>query len=178
MSVSRSIEDYVKVYPGILPQDFCAHLISKFNLCTQEHFDDSVKKFSQINLVSNKELMSTEISILGKAFVSIVKRYVEELQITHFPAQYAFEEFRIKRYQSTDYFDDHVDVTDYPSAKRFLSIFCYLNVNSGTDFYFKTINPSMTGTIVVFPPTWMFPHKGISPTTGEKYFLGTYLHYI
>ena len=41
-----------------------------------------------------------------------------------FPDKYAFEEFRVKCYRenSTDQFKDHVDVGDYNSARRFLSV--------------------------------------------------------
>ena len=76
-------------------------------------------------------------------------------------------------------FDTHVDVMDYNSARRFLSFFWYLNdveIGGETRFYNLEITPKK-GTLVVFPPLWMFPHKGEPPLSGEKYLLSTYLHY-
>jgi hypothetical protein len=29
----------------------------------------------------------------------------------------------------------------------------------------------------MFPPLWMFPHKGESPISNPKYIISTYLHY-
>jgi hypothetical protein len=94
---------------------------------------------------------------------------------------YAYEEFRIKKYNNDgqDAFDVHVDVMDHASAKRFLSFFWYLNdVEEGgeTVFWNYKIQPK-AGTLVVFPPMWMFPHAGNEPTSGPKYLLSTYLHY-
>ena len=33
------------------------------------------------------------------------------------------------------------------------------------------------GTLIIFPPLWMFPHKGNPPINESKYLLSTYLHY-
>jgi len=33
------------------------------------------------------------------------------------------------------------------------------------------------GTLIIFPPLWMFPHKGNPPISESKYLLSTYLHY-
>ena len=76
-------------------------------------------------------------------------------------------------------FDTHVDVQDYASARRFLSFMWYLNdVDSGgkTVFNELTIDPKQ-GKLVVFPPLWMFPHRGEAPDDDPKYILSTYLHY-
>ena len=98
-----------------------------------------------------------------------------------FPTSHAFEEFRIKRYNvgGSERFDTHVDVLDYSTAKRFLSFFWYLNdVEEGGETVFKDlkIKPSK-GKLVIFPPLWMYPHKGNPPISGSKYILSTYLHY-
>ena len=34
------------------------------------------------------------------------------------------------------------------------------------------------GSLLIFPPFWMFPHKGNLLKTGKKYLLSTYLHYL
>jgi hypothetical protein len=76
-------------------------------------------------------------------------------------------------------FDTHVDVQDYASARRYLAFLWYLNdVEDGgkTVFTGLTIAPKR-GTLIVFPPLWMFPHKGEPPISGPKYILSGYLHY-
>ena len=55
----------------------------------------------------------------------------------------------------------------------------YLNdVNEGGKTVFKDIEiQPKQGTLIVFPPLWMYPHKGEPPTSGSKYIMSTYLHY-
>ena len=110
-------------------------------------------------------------------------KYYELFGKNLFPLSHAFEEFRIKRYNvgGKDRFDTHVDVTDYPSARRFLSFFWYLNdVEEGGETEFLNLDLKVTpkaGRLVMFPPMWMYPHKGHPPVSNNKYLLSTYLHF-
>ena len=73
----------------------------------------------------------------------------------------------MKRYRpgGEERFDEHVDVTDHMSAKRGTCLLFYLNDNDG-DTYFPeqdvTIHPKC-GKVLVFPPTWEYPHKDSHP---------------
>ena len=101
-----------------------------------------------------------------------------------FPEEFAYEMFRMKRYEpnGVDEFNDHVDVGNHASAKRFLVFFLYLNEPEGgeTDFPQRgvTITPK-TGSLLMFPPMWTHLHAG-RKVTGDvpKYILGSYLHYV
>ena len=71
------------------------------------------------------EWMSHQKQVQSSFYWS-VSRYIDEVDLgPDFPAKYAFEEFRVKRYRqdSDDAFADHVDVGDYNSARRFLVCF-------------------------------------------------------
>ena len=91
---------------------------------------------------------------------------------------------RIKKYEpsSDDRFDIHVDVQDHQTSKRYLAFLTYLNddfFGGETDFPYNklTVRPK-TGTVLVFPPTWQYPHRGLPVKKGEpKYIMSTYLHY-
>ena len=108
----------------------------------------------------------------GMYSVEVGKKYLPRLRV--------LEEFRVKRYRpgGEERFDEHVDVADYKSAKRALAFLFYLNNNDG-DTYFPehdvTISPKC-GKVLVFPPTWEYPHAGLPPTN-TKYILSTYIHY-
>jgi len=176
--------EYIKVYENVLPQDICNELISYFekNKNKQEYIDNQgIPTFTQLNLTRNIK----DIEIIHKLLVNLVIKYRNEYyQLfgnTLFPESHSFEEIRIKRYNTGggDRFDTHVDVIDYPSARRFLSFFWYLNdVEEGGETVFGDfkIKPSQ-GKLVVFPPLWMFPHSGNPPISNTKYILSTYLHY-
>jgi hypothetical protein len=62
-------------------------------------------------------------------------------------------------------------------------MFTYLNdVEEGGETEFEsefgfTVKPKQ-GRMVVFPPMWMFPHRGKQPISNSKYILSTYLHYV
>ena len=99
------------------------------------------------------------------------------------PRNLYFEDFRIKRYisEDADQFDTHVDVTTVSDECRYLSFMWYLNnvIDGGetefTELDFK-IQPK-AGALMMFPPIWMFPHKGHLLNSGKKYLLSTYLLY-
>lgn len=102
------------------------------------------------------------------------------------PVNHGFEQFRMKKYSNNDYdrFDQHVDVRDYASARRFLVFFWYLNnVEKGgeTAFYFNDceihVKPK-AGRLIMFPPMWTHPHAGLRPISGSKFIVGGYLHLI
>ena len=80
-----------------------------------------------------------------------------------------------------DSYDTHVDVSDYASARRWLAFLVYLNDNftgGETEFHDgKMIHPK-TGTVLVFPCVWTFPHSGLPVKSGSKYILTTYFHYV
>ena len=85
-------------------------------------------------------------------------------------------EFPIHKLVPIDYINHHVDRA---SGVRILTVFLYLNdVEEGGETVFDNleIKPKQ-GTLVVFPPLWMFPHRGNPPISGTKYLLSTYLHY-
>ena len=91
------------------------------------------------------------------------------------------EEFRIKRYNTSgdERFDEHVDVTDYDSSLRAVAFLFYLNDNDGNTLFPShglNIRP-VSGRVIMFPPTWDYPHTGLPPKSNSKYIMSTYIHY-
>ena len=136
---------------------------------------------------NNKRTIFTIILVVLFFFLPLSAN-IKDYQL---PDEFGYETVRIKRYLSNDYdrFDDHVDVGNHASSRRFLAFFVYLNnveeggeteflniYKPGTYIKFK-INPK-AGRMVVFPPLWNWPHAGRKPVTGEKYLLHSYLHYV
>lgn len=179
--------DFVHIHENVLTKDICEFLIGFYehNVEKLERYDlDGKPNFSQINLTEQREYSQDSQNIHNFLIQTVFHyrdRYYEFVDGRVFPESHAFEQFRIKKYNcdGIDRFDTHVDVTDYASSRRFLSFFWYLNdVESGGETIFKdlTIAPKQ-GTMVIFPPLWMFPHKGNPPISNPKYLLSTYLHY-
>ena len=98
------------------------------------------------------------------------------------PAKHGLEEFRVKRYnEGEDYFANHVDIGDLASAKRYLAFLFYLNddFEGGETTFLPDIKVKpKKGSVVVFPPTSMFPHAGEKVTKGTKYIMSPYYNYV
>jgi hypothetical protein len=181
------LSDLIHVYENALEEDVCDFLISLFDQVPDkyERIDGEGKQnFTQFNLTENSKLGDDVDSVhnylIRKTF-EYRNKYCELLDNQYFPNEHDFEQFRIKKYNNDgiDWFDTHVDVIDHPTSKRFLSFFWYLNdVEVGGETKFKnfTVTPKK-GSLLVFPPLWMFPHKAEKPISGSKYLLHTYLHY-
>lgn len=181
------LNDFIHIYENALECDVCDFLLSLFDQVSNRHVrydQDGKPNFTQFNLTENREL-SPEVNQVHNHIIKKVfeyrDKYYEFVDKRVFPEDHAFEQIRIKKYDIGGYdrFDTHVDVINYESSRRFLSFIFYLNgVESGGETVFRdlSVNPSK-GRLLVFPPTWMFPHKGTPPISDSKYIMSAYLHY-
>jgi hypothetical protein len=179
--------DLIKVYDNALDSSICEYLVDLFDnqQDIHERLENNRKpNFTQINFteISKNSLdIKDAHNIVLKSVLNYKEDYYSFIDKRCFPESNAFEQLRIKKYNTdgNDAFDPHVDVTDHESSRRFLSFLFYLNdVSEGGETVFKdkTIKPQ-SGRLVVFPPMWMYPHCGKEPVSNPKYILSTYLHY-
>jgi len=181
------LNDLIHVYEDGLEPEICDFLISLFDQTSDKHerYDNDGKpNFTQFNLTEYRELTydinQVHNHIIKKIF-TYRDKYYEFVDKRVFPEEHALEQFRIKKYNlgGEDQFDTHVDVMTFDTARRFLSFMWYLNdVESGGKTVFRDfeIQPKK-GTLVMFPPLWMYPHRGEPPMSGPKYIMTAYLHY-
>ena len=180
------LQDFIHIYENALEPDVCNFLISLFDQVPDKHerHDNNGKpNFTQFNFTENRELASEVNQVHSHIIKNIFEyrdKYYEFIDNRVFPEEHALEHFRIKKYEPNgiDQFDTHV-VLDYGTARRFLSFMWYLNdVESGGQTIFKDVQiQPKQGTLIMFPPLWMFPHKGEPPISGPKYIMSAYLHY-
>ena len=170
----------VKVYDNILSYDICQSLIELFhtNLQHQQFFDDNCLCFTLLNV--NKVSQDT-VSLLGPYVAKLYKRYKKDIKNKYIPPFRLLEDFKIKEYDTSgnQKFDEHVDVINSHTSTRALGFLFYLNDNDGnTLFPLHNLNiQPVSGRVVVFPPTWEYPHQGLAPKSNTKYIIGTYIHY-
>jgi len=180
-------ESYIRVYDNVINKDLCDKLISKFEKETRHYEDMSFidhRSFMQINLHQHEEWRKFREN-LQPIFLEQIERYKKDCNITKwmFPDEFGLEHFRMKRYlpNNIDQFNDHVDVHDYMSARRFLVFFLYLNDNDGgeTELLNQKISVKpKAGSLLLFPPLWTYPHAGRKAINRPKYIIGSYLHYV
>ena len=182
------MDKFIRTYP-MLTQEVCNTLIDTYKSSkTKERIDNFfTPQFTQVNLNELAEKGYQKFTqLLCYKVLEIVKQYKKDLPAytEWFPDKVYFEELRIKKYEpgTNDQFDLHTDVQDHQSAKRYLAFLIYLNDDfkgGETTFPYNklTIKPE-TGKVLVFPPTWQYPHKGMLVKSGSpKYIMSTYLHY-
>ena len=87
--------------------------------------------------------------------------------------------YNIKRYRQNDYYNWHVDCQTYIEGwTRTIAGIWYLNeVEEGgeTEFAFGHKVVPETGKLILFPATWNFPHRGLSPVKGNKYIITSFV---
>lgn len=185
--VMVDLKHFIKIYENALEPNICDTLISIFdkNKNMHERFDQhGYPNFTQFNLTRNKDI-SSEINKVHNYIVkkTIIYKNIYYNYVDHrvFPEKNSYEQFRIKKYEvgGNDRFDTHVDVTDSNSCFRFLSFLWYLNtVDNGGETVFSDLKISpKKGNLLIFPPLWMFPHRGNPPVSGPKYIMSGYLEY-
>jgi len=168
----------------------CVGLIEWFEILDKNNQLEQTKleghrEFDEVNLnIFREQTLKMQLDVY-KRFDDILEKYKQDVNVHKkvLPEKSAWEEIRIKRYRAgRGNFLDHVDVGDYISARRFLVFFVYLNdVEEGGETEFPdldlTISPEC-GTILIFPATWTYLHRGNTPISNDKYILGSYLHYV
>lgn len=178
----NKLTDYIRVFNNVVDADVCSEMIKAFNTHSSqvEDWDTELYKFHQLNLNHVEELRPMAMTF-ANLLVPCYEAYFRDLGLRDFVEIDTFEDIRIKKYEkgSTDEFRNHVDVTTREDASRFCIAILYLNDNDGLTRFPSLgvgVEPK-AGRVVMFPPNWMFPHNGKSPTTDDKYIAMTSLHY-
>ena len=171
----------VKIYDNIIPGAICKKLLDLFEKNEDYHEyinDNHCPCFTQLNL---NELSQDTVSTLIPYVLKVYQKYKEDTKSKYIPPFKELEEFRVKRYYNNgnEKFDEHVDVTDFDSSIRAVAFLFYLNDNDGNTLFPShnlNIKP-VSGRVIVFPPTWEYPHTGLPPKIDSKYIMSTYVHY-
>lgn len=177
-----NLSDLVKVYDNVLSKELCQEFINFFEIQKENSdlHDTEGYKFNQLDFLSigRQDVCQFFAKEVLKPYS---QKYFEETGFQKWVPNPKFESVRIKKYEKvSEYrFDEHVDVINEESCRRYLVGILYLNDNNGFTTFDNLdlqVKPK-TGTLVVFPPLWMFPHSGLSPTDNEKYIMMSSLNY-
>lgn len=174
----KNLSDFIKVYDEVLDVETCDKLIEIFNNTRKNIYKNDVAIFQEVNL----NLSTHDHILMRRLFdiqTQIMNQYKEEIKPFTLPKANSYEQFRIKKYEKDGVFNWHIDVADSKSSPRFLSFLYYLNDSAADTVFFLQDQVKVTpkqGTVVVFPPLWMYPHKG-DLVEEEKYIMSSYLHY-
>ena len=198
----HSESQYIKLYRNVLDPRACKDMINTY----EKLWKEQTRKIQEMSLCYDTQgnkvcgacdcqrldiMQHEEFKDLFQYTAGSLQRqiqvYKEDCKIVkqQWPNNFGFEHFRLKRYlpDGVQQHDFHSDVTNKNSAKRFLSIICYLNdgfKGGETSFpNFSYDSKVKTGSVIMFPCTWSYLHKGNPIKSGNaKYVLGTFLNYV
>ena len=188
--MTKLLSDYCVYIEDHMPKNICNDVVNLFESADTADIErrttpNNIPRLSQLNFTKKSYLNEELFKVVCNYLLSAVDHYKHNIKSFYAfaPRNLYFEHFRIKRYisEDEDQFDTHVDVTNVLDECRYLSFMWYLNdvIEGGetefTELDFK-IQPK-AGALIMFPPIWMFPHKGHLLNSGKKYLLSTYLLY-
>ena len=173
----------MREYDNVIPLSFCDELTHLFEVSRYQQVIDNDYKpfFTEVNLTRHyPHLFNKMVDIT----LPVIEKYRSDFtkETKFWQKDIALEEFRIKRYNANtgEQFADHVDAASLESAKRYLAFLFYLNDDfvGGETLFLpdKQVEPKK-GSVVVFPPTWQYPHAGLPLMKGTKYIMSTYLNF-
>ncbi len=183
----KALADYIRTYDDALPADFCRRLIEGFEASVQFQapngkgyrpaLDDS--RWTELNL--NRLADPAFLGFFLTQIEQYLARYNADLGLTlPVPFRPRIDRLTMKKYRAAtgDRFQPHFDSVD-EVAGRYLVFLWYLNdVHEGGGTRFLDLDVETrpkAGTLLVFPPYWMFQHVGSAPVSNDKYILSTYL---
>ena len=189
--------NYIRVVDGVLDPEFCQHLIAQFELGSKYHRETPGKliELDCFNARHNPKAWIPGHKAIWKGYdwtedtdriITLLKPHLQSYR-EHWdpyhclPQLYSAEGIRIKCYRPGEHeFKLHIDQGTKESSSRFIAVLVYLNDNeAGTEFPLENYTvAARTGRIVMFCPSWQFPHRGLMPQVTTKYILSTYLHFI
>lgn len=177
--------DYIKIYENVLSPEDCKKAIKIIEEVSIEDLKVMRKKQGMdfwVHYVDDSDLEFSKQ--LDSMFLDLYKRYIKDLDISpQVPTDPNFSRVKVKRYdkKSGDCFPPHVDVMDEISSRRYVAMLLYLNdVEEGGETVFECMDEPIkpkVGRCAVFPPLWMFRHKGRPAFSENKYSMQVYARY-
>ena len=181
--MDRNIESYLKIY-DMIPEDKCEGIIQKLQQC------DTWKEHSYYNAAENRHIKNSDEfdvcdgqwdinSYIQQKVWDTLLQYVKDINFPWFNSWSAFTPVRYNRYSCKTKMDNHCDTININPAQDgtslgnpTLSVLGCLNNNyAGGElvFYNDTQIELKAGQIAVFPSNFLYPHKVLPITEGNRY---------
>ncbi len=181
-----STRDLIVPYEGALAPELCREILQRFENDRAKH--DSVtaagkrpgRQGTMVRMSSDPGWAELKRQVTEKT-VACMHDYAERHQSLRFilnREEVFLSSPVIERLDPGQGFRWHIDSGPRNTADRFLSSLTYLNdVAEGgcTEFPLQGLDVQpRAGTMVLFPPFWIFPHRGAPPVKEVKYKMTAY----
>jgi hypothetical protein len=186
-----NLVDYIKTYQ-ILSSDECDYILSEvknndFRRATtvkvgQTNLEPQVDNYrtntqSFINHgTTSDQIVYERIALAYAKWIDDLPDVAKNIWRNHY-RNVMDSGYEINKYEKDQYYDTHIDVLPSRQIDRILSFVVYLNddyVGGAIEFPFYKYQPKK-GETIVFPSSWMYPHKSTPVIEGTKYSLVTWV---
>ena len=178
--------DFIYTQKDALPKSFCDNVIQKFELDDRKRQGQvgsgvqlDIKRSCDLSITGKEDWKSYDEAFF-KSLNSALKEYLRFIpqEFIQFKALSRFEDdtgYQIQKTQPGDYYIWHHDQT----KTRMVTFIWYLNDvkdDGYTEFIDGTRIQPEAGKLIIFPSTWDFLHRGVSPKTETKYICTGWVH--
>lgn len=183
---AQSLQHYVRVYDAAFDPASCARMLQAFEQLSRFHKPNGRGIRAGLDDSGWTELDITPLSDAGfraqlrANMHAHLQRYNRDVGLTiPVPPTEQTSELIIKRYRpgGSERFQPHFDSLG-AVANRYLVFLWYLNdVTEGGETVFVDLDLEVrpkAGSLLMFPPYWMFQHEARPPRSGDKFILSTY----
>jgi len=178
--------DFIYIQKDALPRSFCNNVIQKFELDDRKRQGQvgsgvrlDIKRSCDLSITGKEDWKSYDEAFF-KSLNNALKEYLKFIpqEFIQFKALSRFEDdtgYQIQKTQPGDYYIWHHDQT----KTRLVTFIWYLNDvkdDGYTEFIDGTRIQPEAGKLIIFPATWDFLHRGVSPKTETKYICTGWVH--
>lgn len=197
-----NFSDLVFIQEGALSAELCDSIVKDFESYNEKDLtaegrsgrgvDHGTKRSKDIDLIATPELHSKYTDEIVKIFdKSLIDEYLAKLPHTDKFAAYPemfygptyYEVLNVQKYEKGigHYNAWHIEAGSFAMSKRMFVFLVYLNdVKEGgeTELMYEgqKIQPKK-GTLVIWPSSFPYVHKGHMPISDDKYILTTWLSF-
>ena len=197
MERETNISNFIGVYDNYILPEECDRAIKLFE--DQNKFNNTMNRMSSenspITQKQDKQFFASPSNLniwwedLKTMIINYDMSWSHYMQNTGANTAYDMNKFfytdlKIQKTLPTEgYHVWHVEHgKSYEDAARAFVFSIYLNdVEEGGETEFPELDLTVTpkcGTMLLFPSTWTYLHRGNTPISNDKYILGSYLHYV
>ena len=185
----KGLCELIKIYDDVLDVEVCEQIIDLFESDQDGQFRRSRQNNWIEYIITRSQLKAwREVEHL---FVDNMTRYLQDYSVATGAKLFgrqgerAFEHLKIKKYRAgqptPDHFPRHYDAFDHKTCVRIVGFLWYLNtVSEGGETVFPNLEMTVApvaGRLAIFPPMWMYEHKGKPPVSNDKYIVTSYLNF-
>lgn len=179
---------FIRMYPGSFGPALCEEVIRRFEADERKHASTTATRdkprlrsgtMLQIgDLPEWRDIAEAWSAALEKNLTAYAEAFPTLKQLVSTPATKRTPPL-LERIEPGQGFGLHIDASVAGTHDRMVAVLMYLkDVEEGgfTDFPFQSIRVKpRAGLMLLFPPYWTHPHQGISPVSGLKYNLTSYV---